>query len=244
MKTFLLAGGALLLAAAAPAFAQDSTAPADPAAATAPMADPAAAPAPAPADAGTAPSTTSGYQAPAASSSFTGPRAEIFFGYDRVGTRLRTATVDGTDTQRNHRNGFTGGGLLGYDLPIGDRLVAGIFGSYSLSTARSCAEGGGCLKAGREIEGGARIGAKLMDDKALVYVKGAYVNGRIIDSALDAASNRDGWRAGAGVEYALNAHTYIKAEYDYTRFNRFNLAPDASLRFDRNQVLGGFGVRF
>lgn len=215
MKTFLLATGALLAAAAAPALAQDA-----------------------------APATTTGLDAPA----FTGPRAEIFGGWDRVGTRYRTTLADGTrDTDRGHQDGFIGGAQIGYDMPIGDRLVAGVFGSYALSTARTCAETGGCLKAGREIEGGARIGAKAMNDKALLYVKGAYVNGRVRDTALHEADNRDGWRAGAGLEYALTPHVYTKLEYDYTRYDsyKFDTAlTDNSLRFDRNQVVAGFGIRF
>jgi outer membrane immunogenic protein len=218
MKNLLLATGALLVASAAPAFAQD------------------AAP---------APSATTG-DSPVAT--FTGPRAEIFGGWDRVGTRARSTFADGTrDTVKSHRDGFIGGGQLGYDMPVGQKMTAGVFGSYAISTARSCAETGGCIKAGREIEGGARLGYKLADDKALAYVKGAYVNGRIRDTLNDVSANRDGWRAGAGVEYAFTPHVYSKVEYDYTRFKsyKFDTAlADNSLRFDRNQVLAGFGVRF
>ncbi len=224
MKTLPLVSGALLLAAAAaPALAQD------------------AAPAPATDQVST----------------FTGPRAEIFGGWDRVGTRFR-ATDDAGDrtTIRGHRNGFTAGGLGGYDMPVGDRLVAGVFGSYALSTARQCGDFGtdtGCLKSGRQIEGGARIGAKVLDSHALVYLKGAYVNGQldgVFSNGTDVFhghDNQDGWRAGAGAEYALNKHAYVKVEYDYTRFKSYNAdlgADEANLRFDRNQVLGGFGVRF
>lgn len=233
MKTILLATGATLLASAVPAFAQD-------------------APASAPADAGNA--------APAANSTFAGPRAEIFGGWDRVGTRSRFDDGTTRSTSRSHKDGATAGGLLGYDMPIGNRLVAGVFGSYGISTAKQCVDPaapgdvGGCLKAGREIEGGARIGAKVLGDKALVYAKGAYVNGQIrakFGDGTDLVSghaNRDGWRAGAGIEYALNQHVYLKTEYDYTRFKSFHAddlgVTDTSLRYDRNQVLGGFGVRF
>ena len=221
MKTLFLAAGALF-AVAAPAIAQDAS-------------DPTMAP----------PATTSGYTGD--TMSFTGPRAEIFGGWDRVGTRTRVTTAAGRDTDKSHKDGGTAGALLGYDIPLGDRLVVGAFGSYALSTTRTCADTGGCLKAGREIEGGARIGAKVMNDRALAYVKGAYVNGRIRNTTLDVADNADGWRAGAGVEYALNKHAYVKAEYDYTRFDsaKFDLgATPVSQRFDRNQVLAGFGVRF
>lgn len=222
MKIFPVLSGAFLLAVAAPAVAQDA-----------------------------APTVADGV------STFTGPRAEIFGGWDRVGARYRV-TDDAGDrsTVRTHRNGLTVGGLGGYDMPVGNRLVAGVFGSYALSTARSCGDLGsysGCLKSGRQIEGGARIGAKVLDNRALVYLKGAYVNGRLESNfasggdVIKASDNQDGWRAGAGAEYALNKHAYLKVEYDYTRFKSYNAdlgAEDANLRFDRNQVLGGFGVRF
>jgi len=218
MKTLLLATGAALIASAAPALAQDA-----------------------------APTTVSSDGA-----TFTGPRAEIFGGWDLVGTRTRVGDV----TTKDHDSAWTAGGLLGYDMPIGDRFTVGAFGSYAISTAKQCfgtTTGNGCLKAGREIEGGARVGAKL-GGKALVYLKGAYVNGQLRNTYGDGTTyihdhvNRDGWRAGAGVEYALTNHAYVKAEYDYTRFNRFDAddlgMTDTSLRFDRNQVLAGFGVHF
>jgi len=219
MKIILLASSAILAASAVPAFAQD------------------AAPAP-------------------ETMSFTGPRAEIFGGWDRVGVRARYD--DGTTrvTDKGHTDGATAGALIGYDFPIGDRLVAGPFGSIAFSTAKECFHGSdtvACLRAGREIEGGARIGAK-MGDKMLVYAKGAYVNGQIRATVADgldyykAHANRDGWRAGAGVEFALNRHAYLKAEYDYTRFKSFGTddlgVTDTRVRFDRNQVVGGFGIRF
>jgi len=219
MKTILLITGTALLASVTPAFAQDVAVPAD---------------------------------AP----TFTGPRAEIFGGWDRVGTRTRYDDGIVVATDHSHKTGWTAGGLLGYDMPVGNRLVVGAFGSYAISTARECTDSGpvlGCLKAGREIEGGARIGTRL-GDKTLIYAKGAYVNGQIKGAFSDGVNyvsghaNRDGWRAGAGVEYSLNRNAYIKAEYDYTRFSRFDAADlgiaDTSLRYDRNQVLAGFGVRF
>jgi len=234
MKTILLATSAFLVAAAAPPLAQDaSSAPADTS------------------------STTTATSGPSEGATFTGPRAEIFGGWDRVGTRERFDDGATRTTSRSHKSGWTGGGLLGYDMPIGDKLTVGGFGSYAISTAKTCGDDGttiACLKSGREIEGGARVGYK-MGGKALVYAKGAYVNGQIRGVAADDAgdyirghANRDGWRAGAGVEYAVTHHAYVKAEYDYTRFKSFNAdelgLTDTSLRYDRNQVLAGFGVHF
>jgi outer membrane immunogenic protein len=191
-------------------------------------------------------------------SSFTGPRAEIFGGWDRVGARTTFFNLDGSTTKaKDHANGAIAGIAVGYDMPIGDRLIVGAFGSVALPTAKFCTTdgtaGSGCLRAQREYEGGARVGMKV-GPRMLVYAKGAYVNGRFESTLSDGTAyiknytNRDGWRAGAGAEFALNRHAYVKAEYDYTRYNSFDSSTlqgvDTRARFDRNQVLAGFGIRF
>jgi len=172
--------------------------------------------------------------------SFTGPRAEIFGGWDRVGARARYDDGATRITEKGHKDGALGGALGSIYFPIAKQCL---YGADTIA----------CVRPGREIEGGARFGAK-MGNQALVYAKGAYVNGQIRATVADgfdyyhAHANRDGWRAGAGVEYALNRHAYLKAEYDYTRFKSFGAdelgTPNTRVRFDRNQVLGGFGVRF
>lgn len=190
--------------------------------------------------------------------SFVGPRAEIFGGWDRLGQREREVDSAGATAliSKNHHDGWEAGGLVGYDMPIGSKLTAGILGSYAISTAKVCypyGGGGSCVKANREIEGGARLGYKL-GNRSLVYVKGAYVNGRYDFTYGDGvvyqrtSHNQNGWRAGAGAEFAVNKHVYVKAEYDYTRYNTYDSAaqryPIVQARYDRNQVLGGFGIRF
>ncbi len=231
MKMFLLATSALLVASATPVFAQDSTD------ATATM-----------------PASTSTMSDGA---TFAGPRAEVFGGWNRVGARTRFDDGTTRTSGRSHDSAWTGGGLLGYDVPIGDALTVGGFGSYAISSGKSCDTVGGgtvgCFRYGREIEGGGRVGYKL-GGRALVYGKGAYVDGQIRAQVIDADGiesghkNLDGWRAGAGVEFAINKHAYVKAEYDYTRFKSIHGddagLTDTSLRFDQNQVLGGFGIHF
>ncbi len=229
MKTILLATGVLLAVSAAPAFAQDADT---------------AAPA---------------MSAPSDGPTFTGPRAEVFGGWDRVGTRARFDDGTTRDTSHSHKSAWTGGALLGYDVPLGDKLTVGVLGSYAISTAKTCSYSnndgsfGGCLKSGREIEGGARIGYKVTP-RTLVYGKLAYVNGQIrsqFGNGVDYVgghADRDGGRAGVGAEFALTNHAYVKAEYDYTRFKSFHAddlgVADTSLRYDRNQVLAGFGIHF
>lgn len=218
MKTILFAAGVAVLAFAAPAFAQDSAA-----------------------------------AGPGLSYNFAGPRAEIFGGWEQLRSKYHDDAIGGRDTTKD--SGVTGGAQLGYDFAIGNRFVAGPLASIQYSSSKDCTAGN-CVKQGRQIEGGARFGMKV-GQRALVYGKGAYVNGDFTSRGVNADdtqyiesnAHRDGWRAGAGLEYALTPHAYVKAEYDYTRFNslnddQFGGISATRVRFQTNQVLGGFGVRF
>jgi outer membrane immunogenic protein len=188
---------------------------------------------------------------------FTGPRIEVHGGVDRIHGKERVNDGVTTVTAGRHdTNGFFGG-QIGYDYAIRGSTVVGVFASYDLSNNKVCDSAGSissCLKAHRNIEGGARIG-EVLGGKTLVYVKGAYVNGRFGADASNlttgafasATSKRDGWRAGAGVEEALSRHAYVKAEYNYSRYNRFDGdlgAEDVSLRLNRQEALAGVGLRF
>jgi outer membrane immunogenic protein len=190
-------------------------------------------------------------------SPFTGPRVELHGGWDWI--RARTHVTDGvTDTRYTDHNhdGFVGG-QVGYDYAIRGSTVVGVFGSYDLSNNKECGTAGtvtDCFKVNRNIEAGARVG-EVFGGQNLVYLKGAYVNGRFGANSSDTATGayvsdhqkRDGWRAGVGVERALGRHAYVKAEYNYSRYNRFNgdLGPEeVSMRLTRQEALGGLGIRF
>jgi outer membrane immunogenic protein len=191
------------------------------------------------------------------SSPFTGPRIELHGGWDWM--RARAHTSDGvTDTRAtNHINDGFVGGQIGYDYAVRGSTVVGVFGSYDLSNNEECGTVGtttDCFKVNRNIEAGARVG-QIFGGQNLVYLKGAYVNGRFGANSSDSATGaylsdhekRDGWRAGVGVERALGRHAYVKAEYNYSRYNRFNgeLGPeDVSVRLTRQEALGGLGIRF
>jgi outer membrane immunogenic protein len=191
------------------------------------------------------------------SSPFTGPRVELHGGWDWL--RARTHTTDGVTDARftdHNSDGFVGG-QIGYDYAIRGSTVVGVFGSYDLSNNKDCGTAGtvtSCFKTNRNIEAGARIG-EVFGGQNLVYLKGAYVNGRFGENSSDTATGdylsdhekRDGWRAGVGVERALGKHAYVKAEYNYSRYGRFDgeLGPeDVSVRLTRQEALGGLGIRF
>ncbi|WP_375391047.1 outer membrane protein [uncultured Sphingomonas sp.] len=185
---------------------------------------------------------------------FTGPRVEGFGGVDFQHYKINP-TPAGAETKHT---GGVAGVLGGFDIGVGG-LVVGAFGSYALPTSNFCASRPAflpdqCVRPEREIEGGARVGVKF-GPRALVYGKGAYVNTSVkVQSTFTAGGtfnthvNEDGWRVGAGAEYALAEHAYIKVEYDYTQTSRFSLQPygfaNTDYRQTKSQVLGGFGVRF
>jgi outer membrane immunogenic protein len=193
-------------------------------------------------------------ESPSADTSFTGPRAELFGGYEHTESHYRGG-VGAPVTGKQGQSAAVGGVELGYDVPLGDRFVAGPLASYSINTTRDNCAGGAaqCVDPKMDWSVGGRVGAKL-GTQALLYAKGAYVQTQ--ESARQTVAGvgstdrdwRGGWRAGVGAEYALSPRTYVKAEYDYTQTERFGLGQqgftNTSLRQDRQAVVAGFGMRF
>ena len=169
----------------------------------------------------------------AAPVSFAGPRVEGLVGWDRL---------------QNHRHdtGVTYGGAVGYDFQHG-RTVFGVDAEASDSTARRCvgartpADPRRCASAGRDLFVGGRIG-RVVGSRTLLYGLAGYDNSRV-GASLDDGTGRiglghrdlDGVRVGAGAEYALGRHSFVKAEYRYT---------NSEDNWSRNQILGGVGFRF
>lgn len=163
---------------------------------------------------------------------FTGFRLEGLLGWDRV--------------QSGGRDDAVGYGIgAGYDMQLGGALL-GIEGEVSDSDSRQCsgaatlADPRLCLKTGRDLYAGARVGAVM--GNALVYAKAGYTNARGKFTSNDgvnettlAGRTLDGIRAGAGAELALGANSFVKTEYRYSNYER---------GVERHQVMGGFGFRF
>ena len=190
------------LAAATPAFAQDTGAPAT----------------------GNAP--------------MTGLRVEGIAGWDRI------------NTNPGHGDGVAYGGVVGYDIGLGSNAIIGVEGEVDGSTMRDCDNGvfaAGdrlCSRAGRDLYVGGRIGTRV-GGNTLLYAKAGYTNARLTTTYNDGtgaglgnfrtSDDLDGWRLGAGAEFGLGAHTYLKAEYRYSNYEH---------DIDRHQVVAGVGVRF
>lgn len=203
-----------------------------------------------------APATAAGA---AAGASFAGPRVEVRGGWDR--TTLSASYDDGVDSfsGKGHKSGLDVGGEIGYDTPLSPSLLAGIYGGIEVANTKKCSEVFGddraCLKLGRNLTAGVRLGAKIAP-AAMFYVKGGYSNGQLKASYTNADdptlnfsahSNRDGFHLGIGGEAAVGQHAYVRLEYvrtEYSGFSYSDPAFDLTLDGHRDQILAGVGVRF
>jgi outer membrane immunogenic protein len=199
--------------------------------------------------------------APNEGSTFTGPRVEVITGYDI--NRAGSSIDNGVDDRNQSTKGVLYGIGAGYDVDLGP-VVVGAEAELSDSTAKTKFGNGdfagfglGHVKANRDIYVGARVGAKVSPN-ALIYAKGGYTNAKFDVLNNDGTTSytqdidADGWRAGAGVEYAVNKNTYAKLEYRYSNYSKAEVdlngtLPDSqrfSVDTDRHQIVAGVGVRF
>ncbi|AEG47955.1 putative outer membrane protein [Sphingobium chlorophenolicum L-1] len=190
---------------------------------------------------------------------FTGPRVEAILGYDRTGAG---SSVD-NDNDRDDQSidGLLYGVGAGYDVNLGSAVI-GVEGEYTDSTAKSSRTdftdqfGFGRVKQGRDLYVGARAGI-LASPNTLVYVKGGYTNTKLdvlagdTNQETDTNFKLDGWRIGGGVERAINANSFAKLEYRYSKYEdaHIDFANGASsdefgIDTDRHQVVASVGWRF
>lgn len=193
---------------------------------------------------------------------FTGLRGQIVGGYDDV-TAGSSVDDDGNDNNDQSIEGFAYGAAVGYDFDFGGAVI-GAEAEYTDSTAKTDFNNGdfegfgfGNVDAGRDLYFGVRAGAKVAPD-VLAYAKGGYTNAKLNvlandgETEFDEDFDLDGYRIGAGVEYAMNTNTFINVEYRYSNYSRaevdFNDSLPNSDRFDvdldRHQIMAGVGVRF
>jgi outer membrane immunogenic protein len=164
---------------------------------------------------------------------FTGPRVEGLAGWDRV-------------RNNGHDDGVHYGIGAGYDFQMGG-AVLGVEGEAADSSVKQCsgastvADPRICAKAGRDLYVGGRVGT-VVGDRTLLYAKAGYTNAQAKLTSNDGTgqatlgkTNLDGYRVGAGAEYALGSNSFVKTEYRYSNYES---------GFSRHQVVAGFGFRF
>lgn len=190
---------------------------------------------------------------------FNGPRIELRAGWDNPDIRATIQDNRNRVSRSADKSGVTYGGEVGYDYSPDNKIVIGAYAGLEGSTTKACGELYGedrlCVRAGRNIVAGARVGA-VLDDKFLIYGKGGYSNGRVTvdyqDNELILADenfghNFDGFHVGAGIEAAVGSGVYGRLEYIYTKYGRISAETDAlsaSLKPTRQQVVYAMGVRF
>lgn len=177
---------------------------------------------------------------------FSGGRIEALAGYDNL--------QDGGDGDSEGREGFTYGGLLGYDFQRGN-IVYGIEGEVTDATTKSrsynelTAGDRFSLEAGRDLYVGGRLGY-VISPAAMIYAKGGYTNARIenrYQSAVGSANelvdkaDLDGFRVGAGLEYKITPTAFVKGEYRYSHYGEID---GYNIDLDRHQLMAGLGIRF
>lgn len=200
--------------------------------------------------------------AAAQDNSFTGLWGGVIGGYD---TSSAGSSVDDDASIANDQSieGVAYGVQLGYDVDLGG-VVIGAEAEYSDSSAEVEFDDGdfegfgfGNVEAGRDLYFGARIGAKVGPD-AMIYAKGGYTNAKFDVRSSDGTTqfsqdiDTDGYRIGAGAEYALGTNAFVKLEYRYSNYSAAEIDFDGALadsdRFDidtdRHQVMAGVGFRF
>jgi outer membrane immunogenic protein len=192
---------------------------------------------------------------------FTGFRIEGLGGYDM--TKPHTdAAIDNAGAVNSSINGATYGAGAGFDFPIGG-AVAGVEGEWmwddanrDYSTAGFTNYGVSRIDPGRDLYIGARIGVPV-SNVVLLYAKGGYTNQRYrvttTDNLTSATSSLglDGWRIGAGAQFALGKNAYVKAEYRYSKYSDGTVAAPTGatpstldLGANRSQIVGGVGFKF
>ena len=193
---------------------------------------------------------------------FTGPRVEAIVGYDITNAG---SSVDDDSNQPNDQSidGFMYGVALGYDFDFGG-VVVGAEAELTDSTAKVEYNDGdfegfgfGNVRAGRDLYLGARAGVKATPD-VLLYAKGGYTNAKFDFLSNDGTTefnqdlDTDGYRIGAGAEYALNKNSFMKIEYRYSNYSKAEVDFEGDVAdsdpfdvdLDRHQVVASYGLRF
>jgi outer membrane immunogenic protein len=141
----------------------------------------------------------------AQNTNFVGTRAEITAGVNNI--------VGAPDL-----NDVVYGAAIGFDIPVGSKLTAGIEANTS-----------NIFEKQRQIGTAARVGYALTPN-VLAYVKGGYNNYKNSFS-----QKLDGAVVGTGLQFAVTPHSYVKVQYDYSDFAN---------NTGSHSVLAGVGFRF
>nr|WP_314445460.1 porin family protein [uncultured Sphingomonas sp.] len=161
-----------------------------------------------------------------------GPRVEALVGYDAPRYKVNEGGITGTFKDE----GVVYGVGAGYDFALSNGASLGVDVEATDSTVKET-NVAGTLKAERDLYAGGRVSFPLGADGSNVYLKGGYTNARLSaeSGSLRVKQDLDGYRLGAGAQFALTGKAYVGGEYRYSDYEQ-------DVR--RHQVLATVGTRF
>lgn len=158
-----------------------------------------------------------------------GPRLEVRAGLDIPKVTIGELGPGGVLPRRAGEAKLAYGVEAGYDLSIAPEVIAGAYVGYSNSDD-SCTEYQNttvavCTATGRSLTAGIRAG--IVTGPFTLFAKGGYSNDRVnvlfsngTDTIrLPRSGNLDGFHVGGGAEVDVSGGFYLKADYDYSRFD-------------------------
>ncbi|MDR3463042.1 MAG: porin family protein [Beijerinckiaceae bacterium] len=154
-------------------------------------------------------------------------------------------------------SGVIGGAHIGYNYQLPSNIVIGVEGDVDGSSARATTFYPATTASFRdEVQGSVRGRVGYAVDRALFYATGGaafgglrnnYYSGPFEDSMTH---TRVGYTVGGGVEYAIDPHWSVRAEYRYTDFGHYNdfaattLGTNITKHDTENRVQLGFSYKF
>jgi opacity protein-like surface antigen len=161
-------------------------------------------------------------------------------------------------------DGIAGGAVVGFNVPLGDRMILGAEGSFRYSdasgeTSLSDDDGSSAVdfnsRESWAIMG--RVGF-LVSDTTMLYGAGGWgqtnfdtrftntPDGGNSSVLFDDGVTRDAWRVGGGVETALGSGWTARADYTYSNFNGYDIAvaPGNTFHVDPESHQFSLGVNY
>jgi outer membrane immunogenic protein len=189
--------------------------------------------------------------------------AEAGYGW---GTSNQSFTLGGGGTVGNYNiSGGEGGGTVGFNYQFDPHWVTGLEGDISGANIKGTAGSSLSYACGDVCQSKVtwfdtfrgRLGY-LVNNNVLLYGTGGVAYGRLetddgvaVPGAIKSTVNRQGWTAGAGVEYGFAPHWSAKLEYLFADFKTFTwtnaagCGPLNCTTFDRfNVVRAGINYNF
>ena len=163
---------------------------------------------------------------------FNGVRAEARLGWE-------TPTVSESGNVFKIDSAVSYGGEAGFDVRLGQKVVAGPYAAYEFSSVKLC-DGANCLREDGNLGVGGRIGVAV-GPKVLVYGKLGYARIRFTASSggVTGSDSAEGVQGAIGLNLNLSRNVYGLAEINYADYGKF-----AGVNLQRRHVAMGIGMRF